>query len=476
MVTTAGGACKSRSGNWWRLWYVACRKSCPDRDASAAGRENRMGRCGTASIFAGQSRSYKCKTARECATRAKGGPLRTVGSNQDDRCRYCSGDYRVLSLDPLEASPDSGCLLFGKARCGNAPGLGGPMNVGALRNRDGRRKQAPVCWVLAAFLLFLLVAIPPAGASLVEVTVEAEDETEAKVVGLEQALVRLAGFHSPAILGLVPELLHSEDTPWLRALERRGANGFLLAFDRERLRAALEAASVPVWVGSRPALLVWVVVERGERRLLLGSGLDEGNVLEALQEFALRRDLPLLFPLGDLEDRRRVHTADVIGGATEALAEPSRRYEPDGLLLLHLVPRGDLYRASARIEYQNQRVHVEASAASPAAAAREATAGAIDALGTRLARVVTGDDTALIGFVDVGNMADLQRLRARLARLEAIREVRLSRVLPGAAILELRTGLDAFTLAEVLRSEGFSPVGRRHERGDDVGTWFRPPR
>ncbi len=381
----------------------------------------------------------------------------------------------MAALDQLDAIPDSGCVFFGKAGCGRSPGRIGPKDAFASESRGSGRKQPRRRWFLAAFMLFLMVAMFPAAASWIEVSVEAKDENEATVVGLEKALVQLAGFHSSAIADLVSELLRADHSPWLRSLERRGADGFLLAFDRSRLRTALETSKVPVWVGSRPALLVWAVMERGERRLLLGSGMDEDGVLDALRHFASRRDLPLLFPLGDLQDRRQVHTADVIGGLVEALAEPSRRYEPDGLVLLHLVPRGDMYRARAHVAYRNQVIQFEALAALPDVAAGEALAGAIDALGARLARVVAGDEALLLGFVDIETMAELQRLRARLSGLQAIREVRLNRLLPGAAVLDLRTGLDASSLAEVLQGEGFDTVVR-YQDPDDVRQWFRAPR
>lgn len=383
---------------------------------------------------------------------------------------------RVSSVDQPAASPDREYRLPRNLRGGSDPDSGSPTHGRASEGHCSDRQPTRCRWFVSALALLLLLAIAPAGASLIELVVEAEDETEARVTGLEEALVQLAGLHSPAIDDLVSALLRAEDTRWLRSLERHGADRFLLAFDRVRLQTALEASEVPVWAGSRPALLFWVVTEWNGRRFLLGSGMDEEGVLEALRELASRRDLPLLFPLGDLEDRRQVHAADIIGGVVEALVEPSRRYEPDGLVLLHIFSRGDAYRARALITYRNQLVQSEASAASPTASAREAAAGAIDALGARMARVLTGDDALPLGFVGIAGMADLQVLRARLTGLQAVREVQLTRLIPDAAILDLRTGLDTFALAEVLKGEGFVLVDRHQETGDDVGLWFRPPR
>ena len=327
-----------------------------------------------------------------------------------------------------------------------------------------------------AGLLFLLSPLVPASAELIEWMVEAEGEEAALASGLEEVLVRLAGFRSPAVEALVPALLGASEQPWLRSREERGGGRFLLVFDRTRLRAVLQESEVPVWVGSRPALLVWAVLERGERRLLLGSGMDEDSLLAGLREWSARRDLPLLFPLGDLEDRRQVHTADVVGGAVEALYEPSRRYDPDGLLLVHVVRRGDRQRARVWVVYRDHQLQAEASAATSVMAVQDAVAEVMDSLGARTARVLAEQESALVGFFGVEGMADLRSLRARLAALEAVHGTQLNRLLPGVAVLELRTGLDTATLAEVLAAEGFRSASAPLGVGMDTPLWFRAPR
>lgn len=321
---------------------------------------------------------------------------------------------------------------------------------------------------------WLILAIP-AQAGLIERMVEAPDEEEAVAIGLDEALLRLAGFRSPALSALAGTLMHDPERPWLRSLERRGPERYLLAFDRGRLRAALQEAAVPVWVGSRPALLVWVVLEREDRRLLLGSGMDEEAVLASLREWAVRRDLPLLFPLADLEDRRQVHVADVVGGVLEALEGPSRRYEPDGLMLLHLSQRGERFRARAWLSHRGHEVQSDATAGSAAAAATEAAAAGIDQLGARLARVLVEEVSARVGFSGVAGMADLHALRARLEALQGVQSVQIRALLPGAAVFALDTGLEPWALAEVLVGEGFLATDAPG-RASDVDFWFRSAR
>lgn len=341
--------------------------------------------------------------------------------------------------------------------------------------RHGRRGWAGWLQRGTALLVILLLLAAPARAALLELMVDAPDEEAAVAAGLDDALVRIAGFRSPALSDLAETMLADADRAWLRSRERRGAERYLLAFDRARIRSALQEAEVPVWVGSRPALLAWVVVERDDRRLLLGSGMDEESVLASLRDWATGRDLPLLVPLADLEDRRRIHTADIVGGITEALVEPSRRYDPDGLLLLHVSQRGDGARARAWLSHRGQEVQAEITAAAAAGAAREAAAQAVDRLGARVSRVLVADESTLVGFGGVSGMAELQALRARLGALEAVQSVQIRQLLPDAVVFALSSGVDRQGLADMLAGEGFAAADTPR---DDAETdlWFRTPR
>lgn len=331
-------------------------------------------------------------------------------------------------------------------------------------------------WPQRAFAVLglLLLLVSPAHAALLELMVDAPGEEAAVAAGLDEALLRIAGFRSPALSDLAAAMLADADRGWLHSRERRGAERFLLAFDRARLRSALQQAAVPVWAGSQPALLAWVVLEREDRRLLLGLGMDEESVVASLRDWAAGRDLPLLIPLADLEDRRQIHTADIVGGVTEALVAPSRRYDPDGLLLLHLSHRGDRVRARAWLSHRGYEVQADTTAPSAAGAAREAAAQAMDRLGVRVARVLVADESALVGFGGVAGVAELQLLRARLDALEAVESVQIRRLLPDGAVLALSSGLDRRALAEVLAGEGFAAADAPRD-GADVDLWFRTP-
>ncbi|WP_026338823.1 DUF2066 domain-containing protein [Thioalkalivibrio sp. AKL7] len=309
--------------------------------------------------------------------------------------------------------------------------------------------------------LFLLVLAPAAAADgPVVVTVAAEDESTALEQGLEQALVRLAGLRSEPGLELVEALLDArDDAGWIAALERRQQvedDSYRLEFDRFRLRTALRDAGVPSVLGERPGLLVWAVHERGGQRDLLGDAVDGPGILSALGDLAAARDMPLLFPLGDLQDRRAAQPSDIVGGVTEPLVEAARRYDADGVVLLHVRETTSGAEARAIAVHDGREYRSAASGEDPGSAAHDAVARGLDQVAERLARVAAEPEWLRLGFAGVQGYGAFERLRAELTRLQAVETARLDSLAGDSVVLQVRTGLEQDDLIDLLRGSGFA--------------------
>ena len=310
--------------------------------------------------------------------------------------------------------------------------------------------------------LVLLLALTASGAAqaTVMVSVSAEDEATALATGLEDALVQVAGWRSFELRQLAQAmLLGLEEGGGLPALRRRqlmGESEYRLEFYRDRLRDALRGAEIPMVLGARPGLLVWAVHEFDGQRQLLGTGLDGPGVLGALEELAAQRAMPLILPLGDLEDRRRARVADIVGGVPEGLAEAGRRYAPEGLVLLRVRETGAGAEAHALVVYRGDEFRASARGEQVAQAARAAVAEGLDRLGRSLAQVVAEADWVRLGFVAVPDHEGFERLRDSLLRLDAIEAVRPDTLVGEVVTLQLRTGLGADGLTELLEGADFA--------------------
>lgn len=106
-------------------------------------------------------------------------------------------------------------------------------------------------------------------------------------------------------------------------------------FDGEALQRALREAGLPVWSANRPQVLVWLGVVQGRQRFIVSedSGEQIGNLL---MEAGRRRGVPLILPLMDLEDRRRVAFVDISAGFTDNLSQASERYNTGTVLIGHM--------------------------------------------------------------------------------------------------------------------------------------------
>ncbi|MGM0552840.1 MAG: DUF2066 domain-containing protein [Pseudomonadota bacterium] len=310
--------------------------------------------------------------------------------------------------------------------------------------------------------LVLLLALTASGAvqATVMVSVSAEDETTALADGLEDALVQVAGWRSFELRQVAQAMLlrldEDGDLPALRRRQFEGESEYRLEFHRDHLHDALRAAGVPMVLSARPGLLVWAVHEADGQRQLLGTGLDGPGVLRALDELAEQRAMPLILPLGDLEDRRRVRVADIVGGVSEGLAEAGRRYDPEGLVLLRVRETAGGAEAHALVVYRGDEFRTSARGDQAAQVARAAVAEGLDRLGRSLARVVAEADWVRLGFVPVPDYVAFERLRESLARLDAIEGVRPDTVAGEVVTLQLRTGLAADALADLLEDAAFS--------------------
>ncbi len=113
-----------------------------------------------------------------------------------------------------------------------------------------------------------------------------------------------------------------------------------VTFSGSRLEEALRASEVPVWGKPRPELLLWVGVDDGRERYIVGE--DDGeDARHVLAEQAERRGLPLLLPLLDLEDRDRIGFIDIRGPFLDAIEAASARYGADTRLIGYVNRRGE---------------------------------------------------------------------------------------------------------------------------------------
>ena len=113
---------------------------------------------------------------------------------------------------------------------------------------------------------------------------------------------------------------------------------------KNKIDQLLTDADIPVWDSNRPSVLVWMALqtEFGERRLLTADNQPE--IIRYMQDFALERGLPIIFPVLDFEDRQSLNEDQLWNLEESAIELASIRYGADSILSgrLHFTAGGEL--------------------------------------------------------------------------------------------------------------------------------------
>lgn len=103
-------------------------------------------------------------------------------------------------------------------------------------------------------------------------------------------------------------------------------------FDPTTVNQLIQQAHETVWSTSRPAVVFWLTIDRGQGAALMGSSMTD-PVITAIITQASVRGLPVLFPMLDLQDLNAVNVSDVTQKNINVIQSASSRYAGDAELI-----------------------------------------------------------------------------------------------------------------------------------------------
>lgn len=160
-----------------------------------------------------------------------------------------------------------------------------------------------------------------------------EARQEALRSALEVVLVKVSGVGAVAREPGIASAFTLPDrfVQQFRYRAESGHTGLWVRFEAAAIDQLLRGRGFSVWGGVRPATLVWMAVQQGGERQLIG-GNEQGLFQQTLLNHAERRGLPLRLPLLDPTDRSRLRPADLWGEFREPIAAASARYQVQAVL------------------------------------------------------------------------------------------------------------------------------------------------
>lgn len=193
--------------------------------------------------------------------------------------------------------------------------------------------------------------VPPAVAAAenlfqVAVPVVSQSSTEraqAASLGLRKVLLRMAG--SPSVVdssvvhqtysqaqNFIEQFHYEPYTPQVWDQENSEATELLvMTFSRRIIEQLLRDAGHSYWPPNRPSVLVWLVEDTNQGKVLINN--PEAEVVIGLRQGARERGLEIQLPLLDLEDQLALPAERLWRLDEEAILTASERYRSNTLLV-----------------------------------------------------------------------------------------------------------------------------------------------
>ena len=274
----------------------------------------------------------------------------------------------------------------------------------------------------------------------VEVPVEGQGREERAYVvreALKEILVRISGRNEAAALA-EDELLVPRPTRFMQQFRYRkfksnevipanpidGAKPYTqklwLRFTEKAVAKLLREQGLPVWGKTRPATLVWLVVDDQKQRILVGNSTQHISRTHIEQE-ATKKGLPFRLPLLDLADQSKVQVTDVWGNFEDTILDASKRYQTEAVLVGRIYlsfaktwnTRWSLYSDGQRYDWDVSNSDTLHSAV------KEGLSKTSEVLSVRFTQVNTAEDSDDV-LLQVKNVSDLKTYNKVIKYLNAL--------------------------------------------------------
>ncbi|MBV1869649.1 MAG: DUF2066 domain-containing protein, partial [Gammaproteobacteria bacterium] len=244
--------------------------------------------------------------------------------------------------------------------------------------------------------------------------------------------------------------------------------GLNLKFDEMAIHRLLRDAELPVWGAERAPLMVWWVLDQGEREIINIETAPQ--IQEIIAKQASLRGVPITFPLLDLQDNASIGARDIWGFFFDSVEKASARYGAKNILMGRSFVRGELAQSKWVLLSQGDIIWGEKTKGELANVLPGAIDFAADALAERyvVSSVFGSGSLTYVTIYGVSNLDQFAEVERFFKQLDIIEQVSLAGIEGDRAVFELalRTDVDRFKKA-ISSSRRFS---QESLLSDDSGT------
>jgi len=349
-------------------------------------------------------------------------------------------------------------------------------------------------FVFTAFIMSIMAILPITSSNAeivrhlyeVEMPVEGQGRKERALVvreALKEILARISGRSEASALA-DDKLLVPRPTLFIQQFRYRkfkstdvipeapeGAKPYTqklwLRFTKKSVAKLLRSQGYPVWGKTRPATLVWLVVDDQKQRILISN--SSAHVSRSyIEQEAKKKGLPFRLPLMDLADQSKLQVTDVWGNFEDTILAASSRYQTEAILVGRIYlsfaktwnTRWSLYSAGQRYDWEVDNTD------SLHTAVNQGLAKTGEELSIRFTQANTSQesDTILVQVKNITNLKKYNNVIKYLKGLNVVTQIDADQVNTDNVIFKVKTrsgrlGVSqAIALGHVLVSEINDPI------------------
>ena len=259
----------------------------------------------------------------------------------------------------------------------------------------------------------------------------AKERDQAFTRDLAQVLVKVSGNPNAAQVAALSSVLSNAGNLVVEyryravPVSQGGGNELWARFDSEAVDKALIQNGQGTWGQGRPTVVAWI---------LDGNSIvaDDQNapIVAAMRKDAQQRGLPLVIPLMDLTDQKRVSGFDIRTLFLPALKSASQRYGAHAMLIGQISSADVGVKSQWTLVFDNNSTSFQETADTPQQAGAAAVGQATTLLAQQLAYLpsVGGGGQMLVIVSGVNSLANLKRVEMLIKGVPGVGSLQLDSI------------------------------------------------
>ncbi len=171
---------------------------------------------------------------------------------------------------------------------------------------------------------------------------KADAENIAGAEGFKQVIIKASGDKRAIEDPVIKKALNNSGSYLSQAGRgtQKGQPTLQMAYNSSQIQSLLRQADLPYWPDMRANLIVWIIQEDQRGREILWE-YSSSDVINHIKTLAAFRGLPVIIPVGDIEDVTGITEPDLWGGFVSPISAASQRYTSDAVVVIRIQTTGN---------------------------------------------------------------------------------------------------------------------------------------